>query len=642
VIRLAPFAAAALLTCAAAAQAPPPGSGQPFRAGIDVTTIDLTVVDRDGNPIRDLTPHDIVVTVDGKPRTILSAQFVAAVAESTAPAASARPSDYATNEPTAPGRLIAIVVDQDNIRQGGEKSAMRAAEGFLDRLTPADRVALFTISTPSRLVPFTGDRNRIKDALRHVVGQYSVSAGLHNIAATEALAIEDGDADVLEKVIERECGRGDRSCPQTVQLEARGLAPDVRRRADDTLRALSRVLAYLKSIEGPKTMALVSEGLVLDQVQFPMGVPRELEALAAQSRVTVYVLRLASASFDASEAKPVRAIDVNAQTEGLETIAGVTGGDVLTVAGTGASIFDRIARETSGYYLVGIETSDQDRDGKPHRIKATVRRARVEVRARREFRVEPEATTVADASPAAAILAALRAPLPISGVPIRIGTYVLHDANPRKVRLVVSTELGEGFSEPVRVGVGYELLDADGNVVAGHAGPITLAAGADGRLRYREEFAVAPGPYTFKLAAADAAGHVGSIDRAIDAALTRIGPIAAADLVLNDARDAVRGTALDVHPTVASGALAAVLDMKTVPGAMPENALVSFELLDGGGAPVRTAPAEVASSSDGVRHVAKATIDVAGLPPAEYLARAVVTIGPAVHGEVSRAFRIVR
>src|SRR5579872_7586201 len=155
----------------------------------------------------------------------------------------------------------------------------------------------------------------------------------HNISATESLLIEDGDASTLASVIQREC-RGDRACPQEVEQEARSMAPAVRARGLDTVRALSDVFAYLKTIDGPKTVAMISEGLILDQQRFPAGLPPEVEKLASQARAMVYVLRLDQNAFDASEAKPFRAIDVRAQTVGLETVAGATGGELLTVVGT--------------------------------------------------------------------------------------------------------------------------------------------------------------------------------------------------------------------------------------------------------------------------------------------------------------------
>ncbi len=39
-----------------------------FHTGVDVVPIDVNVVDRDGPLFDDLKPHDLIVTVDRKPR----------------------------------------------------------------------------------------------------------------------------------------------------------------------------------------------------------------------------------------------------------------------------------------------------------------------------------------------------------------------------------------------------------------------------------------------------------------------------------------------------------------------------------------------------------------------------------------------
>ncbi|HEV3139083.1 MAG TPA: VWA domain-containing protein, partial [Vicinamibacterales bacterium] len=369
------IAASAIAGTGAAAQAPaaqPRSDQQVFRSGVEITTIDVTVIARNGDPVPDLKAEDFTVTVDGKPRTIVSAQFVGVSDSSsvqfrpgtTAPPPARSGVSSNSNRGGARPRLIVLLVDQGNIRMGAERSVLKAAEGFLDRLLPTDRVALITIPI-GPVVAFTGDRDRVKSGLRRIVGDYRLPEIRHNIAATESLLIEDGEAEVLAKVIERECAARDAGCPQEIELEARGMAPQIRTRGLDTVRALSDAFVFLKTIDGPKTVAMISEGLILDQQRFPSGLPPEVEQLAVEARATVYVLRLHQEDFDAQDVKPMRAIDSTAQTAGLETVAGATGGEVLTVVGTGASIFERITRELSGQYLLGIETSDRDRDGKP-------------------------------------------------------------------------------------------------------------------------------------------------------------------------------------------------------------------------------------------------------------------------------------
>jgi hypothetical protein len=514
---------------------------------------------------------------------------------------------------------------------------LRTAEGFVDRLLPSDRVSLLTIPN-GPTVAFTGDRERVKAALRQIVGDYRLPVIRHNIAAIESLVIEDGDGDTLAKVIERECAPRDTGCPQEIELEARGMAPQVRVKGLDTVRSLSDVFTYLKTIDGPKTVALVSEGLVLDQQRFPSGLPPEVEKLASQARATVYVLRLHQEDFDAQDVKPMRAIDITAQTVGLETLAGATGGEVLTVVGTGASIFDRMTRELSGEYLLGIETVDSDRDGRSHRIKVAVRRGRVEVRARREFVAEAAAPRPGELSAGTAIVNALRSPLLQAGLPIRASSYTLLDPDRSKVRVVATAEIGEGFAQPTRVALGYQLADVAGTVVGGHAAPTTLSPDREGRLQFRQEFSVAPGVYTFKVAASDAAGRMGSLDRSIDAQFAASGPLSISDLIVGDELE----TNLDVEPSISSARVSCAIDMRTPPGALPQGVRVAFEVVDRAGKTAAAAAAALVSSGDGVRHIARGTLDASSLAAGSYVARAVIRTPGQPDATVTRAFRVVK
>ena len=614
---------------------------QVFKSGVDVTTVDVTVVGRNGDPVRDLKAEDFTVTVDGKPRPIVSVQYLGfegtqAGTPSVAAPASPR-GDFNTNHRTVRGRLVVLLVDRGNIRMGAERSVLRTAEGFVDHLLPSDRVSLLTIPN-GPTVAFTGDRERVKAALRQIVGDYRLPVIRHNIAAIESLVIEDGDGEALAKVIERECAPRDTGCPQEIELEARGMAPQVRIKGLDTVRSLSDVFTYLKTIDGPKTVALVSEGLVLDQQRFPAGLPPEVEKLASQARATVYVLRLHQEEFDAVDVKPMRAIDITAQTVGLETLAGATGGEMLTVVGTGASIFDRMARELSGEYVLGIETADADRDGKSHRIKVSVQRGRVEVRARREFVAEPAAPRAGELSAGTAIVNALRSPLLLTGMPIRASSYTLLDPDRAKIRVVATAEIGEGFGQSTRVALGYQLTDAAGVVVGGHAAPTTLSPDRDGRLRFRQEFSVPPGAYTFKVAASDSNGRMGSLDRPIEAKLVAAGPLTISDLLVGDETD----TVLDVEPIVSSARVSCAIDIRTAPGKLPPGARVAFEIADAAGRTAAAEPGALISSGDGIRHIARGTIEASGLTAGSYVARAVVQAAGQPDAIMTRAFRIVR
>ncbi len=59
------------------------------------------------------------------------------------------------------------------------------------------------------------------------------------------------------------------------------------------------------------------------------------------------------------------------------------GGRLIYVpSGTAEFAFDRVLRETSAYYLLGVEPAAADRDGQPRQLKVKVNRRGVNVRSR--------------------------------------------------------------------------------------------------------------------------------------------------------------------------------------------------------------------------------------------------------------------
>ena len=48
-----------------------------FRSSIELTSIDISAVDDRGRPVNDLQPEDFNVRIDGDPRRVVSAQWIA-------------------------------------------------------------------------------------------------------------------------------------------------------------------------------------------------------------------------------------------------------------------------------------------------------------------------------------------------------------------------------------------------------------------------------------------------------------------------------------------------------------------------------------------------------------------------------------
>ena len=177
-----------------------------FRSGVEVVTVDVGVVDRQGQPLLGLTPADFVVTVAGQPRQVVTAEFVD---RSTAGApAPARPDGalISTNEGGGTGRLFAFIVDQNTLDLGSARRVAMATTPFFSRLTFADRSALMLMPLGPN-VSFTWSHDRVRTGLQRVSGlNRGLSAGWEYGSLSEARDIANRNLIALRGIGERECG----------------------------------------------------------------------------------------------------------------------------------------------------------------------------------------------------------------------------------------------------------------------------------------------------------------------------------------------------------------------------------------------------------------------------------------------------
>ena len=388
------FGLALLAALGASAQEKAPGQQQAreapatpqapvFEVAVDLVAVDVSVVDSQGRPLLGLVPEDFEIEVDGQPRAVASTEYLGREVEAPRPLAP-KPAHYSSNDDAAPGRLVLLLVDRGNIGHGSGRLAMAAAERFLATLAPSDRVGFAAVPGPGPNIEFTADLSAVREALKHIVGQ-GERAGFQ-VPLSEAIALlKYNDRLRWQQFVDAECGRfliaGQfEQCVQQMESEAQQVFLNYRERSLQSKRALETVFLSLRNVPGPKTVVLVSEGLVTDSA----GETRRLAELAAEAQVTLFVLLLDSSGVDAQYRKEQLATpeERDLETSSLYDLASLARGAVLPVIGSADAPFQRIARELMGYYLVGFEPLPTDRDGKSHDIRVKVKRDKVAVRAR--------------------------------------------------------------------------------------------------------------------------------------------------------------------------------------------------------------------------------------------------------------------
>jgi len=161
-----------LLTCLLAvlgtshsgAQSPQPTEPQQiFRTGVDLVRLDVSVLDKNRQPIHGLRAEDFTVLEDGKPDPVVA--FAAVDVPSPPPATSGWMrdigSDVATNQLDL--RRIVVIIMDDGMTSpddGVPNAAKQIARGVIDRLGPNDLAAVvFTFfGKPQN---FTSDRRQL-------------------------------------------------------------------------------------------------------------------------------------------------------------------------------------------------------------------------------------------------------------------------------------------------------------------------------------------------------------------------------------------------------------------------------------------------------------------------------------------------
>lgn len=161
----------ALLNLIAVAQQAPPAAQTPvFRTSVDVVHLDISVLDKNRVPVRGLTQADFTVLEDGKPQPIVafSAVDVPDVEPPAAPWMRTVSPDVQSNAGVQDpeGRLFVLLLDDAMMppHPSSLATARDVAKKFLDRVTPADRVAV-VFSASGRNQDFTNDRARLVAAI---------------------------------------------------------------------------------------------------------------------------------------------------------------------------------------------------------------------------------------------------------------------------------------------------------------------------------------------------------------------------------------------------------------------------------------------------------------------------------------------
>jgi VWFA-related protein len=351
---LAALAAAFSVTLRSSLQDPPLQQPPTFRAGTDVVRVDVTVLDRSGNPVTSLMAADFEVRDNGQPQDITSFKLVEATGQP--------PDDDVSLEIRHPGHAAAeaarddvrvFLIFWDEYHISPFVSALRGREDLtrivLNAFGPTDLVAIMDPLLTIEAIRFTRDRRDLAEQIRRLVGRggvyYPPRSGIEEAHIMNMREIE-------------------------------------RIRAQVSVSAIKAAAVHLATLrEGRKSLIVVSEWL-----GGPSDRMIDLVNAANDSNTAIYVI-------------DPRGLRVEARgSQFLQSLASGTGGESL-VSNDIPKAFNRVVKQASAFYLLGYAMAGTPMDGKFHEIKVRVKRPGLEVRSRAGYWA-PRAADVARAKAA--------------------------------------------------------------------------------------------------------------------------------------------------------------------------------------------------------------------------------------------------
>ena len=373
-------------------------TGYTFKAQTELVLVNVTVRDKNGNPVRDLKPEDFTVLEDNKPQKVatfdienteniqqvpmqqanlLSAPATKTKTSAAAPAASAQESAIKDR------RLIILFFDLSAMQPDEIERSSNAAQDYLSKqMEPADLVSVVSLgNTITVNQDFTSDREKLKAVLQSFNTGANAGFELGSTGTTE------GTADTAQSFTVDDTEYNIFNTDRRLQA-LRAIADQV---ADVPQK---KSLIYFSSgmqrtgIENQSELRAAINSAVLANLSIYTLDIRGLQALPPGGEAQNASLRGTSAYSGRAQ---LNSLDSNFQSqETLVTLAADTGGKAFLDSNDFGRVFKGVQDDTSMYYLLGYHSTNTNRDGKYRRITVKVNRPGVKIDARRGYYAEAD------------------------------------------------------------------------------------------------------------------------------------------------------------------------------------------------------------------------------------------------------------
>lgn len=411
------------------------------RISTQLVQVDAVVTDKKGNHVEDLTADDFEMFVDGKKQDLTHFRHVSLppvkrelppVKKSDAPPA---PANMPTKqiEPSQVRRTIAFIVDDLGLSFTSTERVRETLRQFLDRqMQPGDLVAIIRTGRGlGMLEQFTSDKRILYSAIDKLMWNPLSRDMVPNFGSESSL----GDSEENQEAASSQQSMSDAMDNFRDTLFATG-----------TLGAINFVVNGLRGLPGRKSAILLSDGFRIYPPSSNMNDPdavaqsemvqqalKQLVEMANRSSVVIY-------SMDAKGLMPLvpggetggrptgdsyaQAMQDNQEAlEGPVNLAAQTGG-FATFNNNDLNIgIQEALYDQQSYYLIGFDPDDDKFDRKQHKIKITVKRPNLRVRARQGFYGYSDDQPDVQKSRSQQIFGALLSPLGVRELSLRMTPY---------------------------------------------------------------------------------------------------------------------------------------------------------------------------------------------------------------------------
>jgi VWFA-related protein len=329
-----------------------------FRVQTDVVQLDVSVLDRQGQPVHGLQQRDFTVLRDGRPQSVVAFASIDVPNWTSGTATWFRETgpDVASNRIDT-RRAVVVLMDDVNPTPADDRMiplAKSIANSAIDGLGPMDLAAVVFALNRGRGQEFTLDRTRLRAAVDRFIPPAD------SLPESPFSASRPGRASMSTRV----------SLPSGACLFK-----------DCVAEALTTVGQILGTWPGArKTVVLISAG------RQPVGI-EETVAEADERRQMIRALQNANVTVYQFDPHGLQT-SAPALTD-FGTFAESTGGRAVTNSNAPAGAVADMYRENSSYYLLGLP-ADDNRDGRFHRLQVRVNRPDVQVRTRAGYFASPK------------------------------------------------------------------------------------------------------------------------------------------------------------------------------------------------------------------------------------------------------------